>query len=319
MIPILSILIATKADSFNPDPFPYGSPTFNRFIADSRARFGSPSPREFYAWMDANAHQSIGKWADNQHRQLSRLSAKAKAEAILKAGADLHALVKKTIPKFSLERGYEFYYTVTKGERQCFLQSVLISGILQRAGVDAGVVMVWKNEKGSESNLGHAVVLARNVDGTYFLVDASDPHPFMTHQGLFGTVGNGYQFVGPSYQGTTITGFGNYRGDRDKSFAVRGLDANFLQSHFDFYRGERAEGGFMGSPRTPAGLAESAKYLERAVKECPQNPLAVYVLGHVYRYMGRTADAKRQYQAGFALYQKAGYVPPGPRAAVANP
>jgi hypothetical protein len=319
MIPVLSILIATRVDSFNPDPFPYGSATFNRFISDSQDRFGSPTPRDFYAWMDTNSHQSIGKWADRQRESLKRLTGKAKADAILKAGADLHALVKKTIPKFSLERGYEFYYTVTKGERQCFLQSVLISGILQRAGVDAGVVMVWKNEKGSESNLGHAVVLARNVDGSYFLVDASDPHPFMTHQGLFGTVGRGYRFVTPEYRGSTITGFADPQGGRDKSWAVRGLDANFLQSQFDFYRGERAEGGFMGTPRTPEGLQESAKYLERAVKECPQNPLAVYVLGHVYRYLGRSADAKRQYEAGFALYQADGYVPPGPRAAVTAP
>ena len=319
MIPILSILIATKAQAFNPDPFPYGSPTFNRFIADSQSRFGSPTPRDFYAWMDANAHQNVGKWADNWHGQLNRLSGKAKADAILKAGAELHALVKKAIPKFSLERGYEFYYTVTKGERQCFLQSVLISGILQRAGIDAGVVMVWKNEKGSESNLGHAVVLVRNVDSTHFLVDASDPHPFMTHQGLFGTVGTGYYFVSPMYKGSTITGFGNAQGGSDKPLSVRGLDANYLLSQFDFYRGERAEGGFMGSPRTPEGLAESAKFLERAVKECPQNPLAVYVLGHVYRYLGRATEAKRQYETGFALYQKDGYVPPGPRAAVTNP
>jgi hypothetical protein len=100
---------------------------------------------------------------------------RARAERDL--AAFLHGAVKRAIPRFSLDRGFEFANVVRTGERQCFLQSVLLSACLRRAGIDAGALMVWANGRGQVSNLGHAVAFARLADGRILLVDASDPSP----------------------------------------------------------------------------------------------------------------------------------------------
>ncbi len=89
------------------------------------------------------------------------------------------------LPKFSLDRGYEFRHSVDRLERQCFLQSVLIAGLMQRMGMEAGVVMIYRNQKGEASNLGHATVVLKLDNGRDIMVDASDPHPFMRHRGVF--------------------------------------------------------------------------------------------------------------------------------------
>lgn len=315
MIAALIPLLTTGTTSLNPETYPYGTTSFSQFIKDSQARFGRPAPAEFYAWMDRAAGRSLAKDADSLRAKISATKPTDRPQLILSAASDLHRLIKKSIPKFSLERGYEFYYVVTKGERQCFLQSVLIAGILQRSGIDAGVVMVWKNEKGAESILGHAVTVVKNTDGTYFLVDASDPKPFMTHQGLFGKVGTGYKFVRPIYKGSNILEFANADGVSVRSITVGGLPINYLRSQFDYYRGERAVNGFMTPPRTPAGLADSAKFLEKAVAESKENPLAMYVLGHVYKQQGRLVDADKAYQTAYKLFAADGHIPDGPRKA----
>jgi hypothetical protein len=315
MITALIPLLTTRSASFNPETYPYGTTSFSQFIEDSQARFGSPSQSNFYAWMDRAAGRSLIKDADTLRKRITAAKPADRPQIILTAASDLHRLVKKSIPMFSLERGYEFYYVVTKGERQCFLQSVLIAGILQRAGIDAGVVMVWKNEKGSESILGHAVTVVKNTNGSYFLVDASAPKPFMTHQGLFGRGGAGYKFVSPIYKGTNILGFANAEGVSGRPIALGGLPINYLRSQFDYYRGERAVNGFMTPPRTPVGLADSAKFLEKAVAESKENPLAMYVLGHVYKQQGRLVDADKAYQTAYKLFAADGHIPDGPRKA----
>jgi Flp pilus assembly protein TadD len=71
-------------------------------------------------------------------------------------------------------------------------------------------------------------------------------------------------------------------------------------------------------PSTKAGLAASARLLELAVEANPRNPLAVYVLGHVYRRQGRAAAARAQYIEGHELYRRFGHVPAGPKAANAE-
>ncbi len=222
--------------------------------------------------------------------------------------------MKAVIPKFSLERGFEFANTVRLGERQCLLQSVLISGVLQQLGLRSGVAMVWRNERGQESNLGHVVTVLRLTGGRDVLVDASDKSPFMRHQGLLvrDTAGPGapYRFVRPRYaDDDTITA---YTAGKDVlgPAKVGLLDAAYVRSQFDYYRGERAPGGFIG-PSTPEGLTRSARFLERAVKLSPANPLATYVLGHVYRKQGRLELARRQYELAGRLYRAAGHVPAG--------
>src|SRR4029079_16762051 len=95
--------------------------------------------------------------------KISDANERAEAEQVL--GGTIHRIIKKVIPKFSLQHGFEFYQAKDLGERQCFLQSVLVSGLLQRAGIDSGVVMVYKNIAGEATNNGHAVAVARLTNG----------------------------------------------------------------------------------------------------------------------------------------------------------
>ena len=80
---------------------------------------------------------------------------------------------------------------------------------------------------------------------------------------------------------------------------------------FDYYRGERTQGGFFETPTTTEGLQQSAVFLQKSVKENPRNPLAVYMLGHIYQKLGRTDAAISQYLAARDLYERAGWTPQG--------
>ncbi|RYG37923.1 tetratricopeptide repeat protein [bacterium] len=292
MILAILLLLQTRT-TFGSAQFPYGSPAFRTFVQDS---LGEEDP-SFYRWFEESLRQKGYGSVD----KLMSYSKDPKAMS-----AKLHEAIKKAIPKFSLERGFEFRQTVSRGERQCFLQSVLLAGLMQRSGFDAGVAMVWKNDKGSTSNNGHAVPIVRTKEGD-LIVDCSDPTPFMKHQGLYvvDRTGN-YRFVRPHYKGDAINA---YLGDGP--VGAHGLGLDFLRSQFDFYRGERAPGGFMAAPKTASGLAASARYLERAQKECPENALAVYVLGRVYARQGKAALARKQYERAGKLYQAAGWMPQG--------
>lgn len=256
-----------------------------------------------------------------RRRALDGLSGERLSAAERATAAWLHRATKAMIPKFSLERGFEFANVVKLGERQCLLQSVLLRALLGEAGVRADVAMVWKNERGVESNLGHVVAVVRLPEGRDLLLDASDATPFMRHRGLLLRVGKGAnapeRFVAPVFApDDAITAYrevGN--GATVPPTDAQGLDAAYVRSQFDYYRGERAPHGFVG-PSTPAGLAASARFLERAVREQPRNPLATLVLGHVYRKQGHAAQAAGQYRRAGELYRAAGYVPAGVRDAL---
>ncbi|HEU4754638.1 MAG TPA: tetratricopeptide repeat protein, partial [Armatimonadota bacterium] len=203
-------------------------------------------------------------------------------------------------------------------ERQCFLQSVLISGLLQEMGMDAGVVMVSRNEKGQDTNNGHAVSLLKLPDGTDILVDASDPQPFARQQGLFVVEKGSYRYVLPAFESASpvirqYTTVARHRTLTPRE--VRTLDTAFLRSQFDYYRGERAPGGLIVGKKSPAGLESAASYLRASLQHCPGNPLSAFVLGRVYRAQGKSAEAERQFRSAYALYTRYGWVPAGPRAA----
>jgi hypothetical protein len=308
--------------------YPFGSSQFTQFVNDSERVAPVTNAPNFQSWwrerFKQNPHPDLPgdtleaalEARGKTIRAESDPSKRAQLES--QTGAQLHALVKKLIPKFSLERGFELTNTVTKLERQCLLQSVLIAGMLQRAGIDAGAVMVWKNQTGGISNLGHVVVVLKRSDGLDILVDASDPTPFMRHAGLFGLVNGKLQFVMPTFSAdATISGYMTVKDSRAiKPLEFQTLSNAYLRSQFFYYRGERASGGFMGNPSTPAGLEESAKFLRESIKLEPNNPLAEYVLGHVYRKLGRMDEAKVQYTKGYGLYLEQGFVPQGPQEAM---
>lgn len=327
-LPLLLGSVYAAAPALKDAAYAYGSPAFSALTQDSYAVRALKTP-DFSTWLE-------GKYAaanfplDGGKTLMAGLAARKAATSA--ASGDqrdqlaqdtaqwAHTFIKKILPNFSLERGYEFAYAVSAGQRQCLLQSLLIAALLQQTGLDAGGVMVWQNDKGQESNLGHVVALLRLPSGKAALLDdASDPKPFMTHQGLLIRDGDAYRFVHPVYDGQKITGF--TRADTQKSIplaSARPLDLAYLKSQINYYRGERVDGGFMGGggnyggKSTQTGLTQSAKFLQQAVSNDNQNALATYVLGLVQRKLGQDAQAKANILAGAKLYQAQGHLPAGP-------
>jgi hypothetical protein len=314
-----------------PDPaaeqYPYHSSAFDSFVRDSYAGSGDLETPGFYAWMEESYRRSTRRLPGRESLTLvETLSAErqdletitepaGKTARVLDRCARLHGMVKSVIPRFSLDRGFEFRNVVRYGERQCFLQSVLISALLQEMGVDAGVAMVYRNLRGNESNNGHAVCLVKLPDGTDTVVDASEPEPFARHQGLF-VRGSDYEYVLPGFRGTTaiITGYqlaGTHA--RVAPDQVRTLDRTFLRSQFYFYRGERAPGGLLSGKPTPEGLEASAQALRESIRSCRDNPLAVYSLGRVYLKQGKRNLAHTLFDEACRRYSADGWLPQGPR------
>lgn len=306
---------AGRTDSVSPY-YPYGKTgTFASFVTESFQVAGTKNPQtaslSFFTYMGSTIPVSM----DAAKIRLNAITdTKARAVGERDLCANLHKAIKKQIPRFSLDRGFEFANTVKFGERQCYLQSVVIASLLQRAGVPAGVAMVSRNEKGAYCNNGHAVAIARLADGNDIIVDASDPAPFMTHQGLMVQVPQmaGYAYVEPVYDTAhRITAYRSQRGGKVLlPSAVAMLDVPFLRSQFTYYRGERTPGGLFTPPLvTRAGLAQSEKWLQKSVAECPRNPLAVYMLGRVQDRQGKIAPASQSYNNAYLLYTRYGWVP----------
>jgi hypothetical protein len=232
-------------------------------------------------------------------------------------GAWAHRTVKRIVPRFCLDHGFEFWGAVEKGERQCMLQSVLLAGILQAMRVDAGVVMVTRNPKGQESNNGHATTLIKLSDGRDLLLDASSPTPYERHGGLMVAAPEGFRFVEPQYIGETdyINGYRSLRDDELVTTAqVRSLNASFVDSQFNYYRAERTPNGLLSPRPSYAGLSLSESFMRRSVADCPTNPLAVYSLARVMNLQGRREEAKAQVETACAQYTRYGWLPPGPAA-----
>jgi hypothetical protein len=308
------------------ESYPYHSPRFTQFLVESHVYCKPAEAHDFYAWMDkAYAgcnHRFPGKESlsledllDSKKRQFSRISDPLlRSENEIAFSAWIHRMVKTVIPRFSLDRGYEFCNVIRCGERQCFLQSVLIAGLLQYVGFDAGVVMVYRNPKGEESNLGHAIVLLKLPDGRDIIVDASEPEPFYKPRGIF-VREREYRFVNPVYlkYSSRIVGYKTESRLRDiAAEQVRSLDYSFVRSQFWYYRGERAKGGLLASRPTSEGLAQSSKAFRQSVKFCAKNPLSMYMLGRVYSAQGKYELAKKQFQEAHDLYTRFGWIPSDP-------
>lgn len=323
-----AVLGTTPANALSrPDRFayPYGSPQFSQFISDSFREYKTGEPGKFYEWFDDAYHKwrYTGKPGPNiedallyKKRQLATISDRTR-KASDEAGfaSWLHGLIKKVIPKFDLDTGYEFYNAMSRGERQCFLQSVIIAGMLQRAGVDAGIAMVYKSSEGQLSNNGHAITLVKLADNQDIIIDASHPEPSVCQQGLF-VKSQDYAYVEPVFaRGLTridsyLTTSG-HRGLATSQVAPLGLD--FIRSQFYYYRGERARDGLLASKPSRQGLKRSEQQLRMSVKYCPRNPLAVYMLGRTHLALGQSAQAAKELARAMSLYRSFGWVPQGPR------
>lgn len=306
--------------------YPYGGAQFTRFVSESFETVGSGTASDFYNWFQKAYDESSYKLTGTdsldlkqalrlQKRRLSEIHTPSKkAHAELAISAQLHRMVKKTIPKFSLDRGFEFYYTVKNGERQCFLQSVLISGLLQDMGINAGVAMVWRNTRGENINNAHAVCVVKLANNSDVIVDASEPEPFPKQQGLFLRLGD-YRFLRPVYgpSGEKIYYYRTVDGHQKvKPNRVKTLDVPFIVSQFWYYRGERTPGALFSQTRTPEGLEQSVRFLQTSQGASAANPLATYMLGRIYLLQGKQDLAEVQFREAYRLYSKYGWVPDGP-------
>jgi len=303
MIP-LSLFVAASIPAAS---FPYQQETFDSFVKESYRVAGRANPNEFYQTMDARAVKAgLPTWTAwaKQNRPTGT------AENARDAGAAVWKRIKKTITKFSLDRGFEFVNAVTTNERQCMLQSVIVAGELQRAGYNAGIAMVWSNPKGQTSNNGHVVAVVR-TGAKDIVVDCSEPKPFEVHKGLFMRMGNDYKYVEPVYDANEwITG---YRlvgtGQTVAPSRLSLMDLGFIRSQFDYYRGERVIGGVIAKQKTPQGLAGSEKFYRRSLDECPQNPLTRAMLVRTLVLQGRAQEAEQQRLKALNLYAADGWTP----------
>jgi tetratricopeptide (TPR) repeat protein len=300
----------------------YGGPEFAGLVAESYRYAGDDGLVPFTRWLEeAYASKTGGQLARAIHDARARVQAAPtageRAARELDAARWLHGVVKAVLPHFNVDRGHEFANAVRYGERQCFLQSVLLASLLQAVGVPAGVFMVWQNPEGQKSNNGHATAFAVLSTGHSVLVDASYREPFVPHRGVFARAGGRYRFLEPVHgDGRRIEAYRS-GGRRWETRAVVGLDLEFLRSQFHYYRGERAPGGPLSSRPTAEGLAEAARFLREAQRVAPGNALAVYMLGNVYRRQGSLAEAREQYRRAYHLYAAYGHVPTGPAQAYA--
>jgi hypothetical protein len=294
----------------------FGSPAFKQLVDDSYLAVGRGSSADFFSWWDnemrAQGYPGAKTWIAFGQKRLTDSADPSRTKNEL--GEELHKIVKKTIRKFNLDRGFEFANVVTLGERQCLLQSVLIASMLQAVGVDCGIAMVWSNEKDEKSNLGHVAVYLPLDPKTAVLVDASEPYPHPKHRGIFlwNTDRSTYEFVRPDYApDATFKTLKTPKGDDRKPSQFTFLNAAYTRSQFDFYRGERTPQGLIAKDKNPAGLAKSAEFLQRSVQECPQNPLSQFSVARVLLLQGKKAEAKQALDHAKELYQEYGWVPPG--------
>ncbi len=323
VLPALALLLLAAAGSpASAADYAYGSPAFTRLVSDSYQE-GGDGPDRFYQWMDAAYRKcstrypgkeslSIEQLLEWKCRQLAAVTepVQHRKQEMMLAGW-LHRMVKEAIPRFSLDRGYEFRSVAEYGERQCLLQSVLIAGMLQAMGVDAGMVMVYKNAGGQETNNGHVVALVKLWGGRDVMVDASEAHAFPQHRGLFARAG-GYRYVAPVFEAGSplIASYGRVAGGTPIAIGgMRPMDYAFVRSQFYYYRGERVKDGLWPTGQTKAGLERAARYWRRSVALCPENPLAVYMLARVYRTQGKAKLARRRFEEARALYKRFGWVP----------
>ncbi|WP_353513536.1 hypothetical protein [Thermus sp. LT1-2-5] len=289
--------------------FPLDSPAFATLVQDSYREVPGAPP--FRAWWEEAYRHAFGQTLQEALRR------QAKAPP-LQAATWAFQAIKRLLPRFSLEEGYEFAYAARKGERQCLLQAVLVQGLLEEAGFRAGVYMVYENPEGKRSNLGHAVAVLRLGNRDY-LVDPSEPTPFPRHRGLLVATAQGLRFAEPQYGGDgAILAYRTREGTLTPT-QVEPLPFAYVRSQFYYYRGEQAKGGVLRGPRSPQGLARSEAMLRKAVALAPENPLALYLLGLALGKEGKAGEAKEALRRAAALYQTYGWVPPGVEAALSKP
>jgi hypothetical protein len=296
---------------------------------------GIGSAKDFNTWFEteglrAAATSSAGEpgssWEDLLARHRGALeSTKDPAERARKElalGVWLHGTIKRALPNYNLDRGFELANIARREERQCLMQSLIISSLMQAMGVDAGIAMVNRNREGEYTNNTHVVVMLKLATGRDVLVDGSYREPLVAHMGLMAMLADGAQrYVRPVYSDgfREIVAYTDAASGRTLPVAlVRPMDLGFVKSQIDYFRGERTPGGVIAKRTSAAGLRRSARFFQTSLEECPRNPLPSYMLGQVYEKQGLLSDANRQYRRARDLYSQAGWIPNAVYQAVAR-
>lgn len=317
-VPVLIWGIASCATTSAQIPT-YDSPEFQSLVDESYAYTGRQGAEQFRSVFDEALKRSKSpSWKvllQESRDQMARATAANRDSTILAICGRLHGDLKRAVPIFSLDEGFEFANLAAKGERQCLLQSVILTGWFREIGLDAGVAMVWKNEHGKSSNLGHVCNVVTLSNGRSVLVDASEPTAFAKHQGIFlQTEGTGYRFIEPQYRSDIIVAFKDLKSGKSAApNRLRTLDYEYVRSQFDYYRGERAPDGILAKQATKDGLARSESMFRSALSHSPSNPLAEWMLAQTLAREGKQDQARSARAAAKEMYQEFGWIPPSMR------
>lgn len=310
LLPVTLIAAAGAAHANDP-LFPYHGDVFDSFLHESFQIAGRTDDQAFYDAMNERAKKGIGVTWDEWIKNAHAADPHPTPESARKAAESVWRLMKHTVTKFSLDRGFEFSNLVEYNERQCFLQSVILAGALQKAGYKAGIAMVWRNPENQTSNNGHAVTVMHLDGNRDILVDCSETAPFPEHTGLFLKQGATYKYVVPQFaKDSSITGYKPAAGGAlIGTSKLDTLDIPFLRSQFDYYRGERTPDGILAKNSTKEGLAGTEKWLRKSLSEAPGNPLSRAVLLDTLKEQGKLAEAESTRKQALALYERYGWVP----------
>ncbi len=303
--------------------FPYRGKTFESFVSESYTYCKAQNAESFKDWMKRayaayraqvvpTAPETLDAFLDAKRKEIgSIVDPKERAKAEQALGESLWKFVKVNVRTFSLVRGFEYAYTVQYNERQCYSQSVLICSLLQDAGVRSGVMMIGRNSKGQETNLGHAVALLKLSDGTDVVIDASETEPVWNHKGVFARV-DADRFMEPKYDPTTMR-ISAYRllstGRTVSPSEVSPLSLDYVKSQFWYYRGERAPFALQSKRPRLKGLQTAESALRQSVSLYGRNPLAVYMLAKTELMLGNENEARNQIGQAMNLYRDAGWTP----------
>ena len=111
---------------------PYSGERFKSITRDSYKYMRSGKPDEFYRWMERSykthykhllnaENTSLNLYLIKEKQYLTNIkNKKEKANMEMQLGGCLHKYIKSAITKFSLERGFEFYNTVSLGRAAVF-------------------------------------------------------------------------------------------------------------------------------------------------------------------------------------------------------
>lgn len=277
-------------------------------MQDSITITKTSSTSDFYTWYDS----SLAKLYIPTGLKDDSLNPEQKTNLQIAFAKELYNWIKKTLPRYSLDKGFELTNAALHSQRQCFLQAIILTSILHKNNIDAAIAMVNLNDNGSETNNGHAIVILKLPNGNDIILDGSAVTPFMNHLGIFVNTPDGYLYVKPVYMmGSNQISYYSSTADSQiiPTSSIIIFDLNFLRSQIYYYRGEQAKNGSISEKPNKKGLSNSLIYLKIAYQYCPNNPLVLYILSKTYDLLDDNENASAWKTKAKNKYSSYGWVP----------